>query len=87
MSNATLRAAAVPASDKPSSSQTPPAVFAFGSFSWEDLSRWEVRTIIEMVVFYIVGLVLWVIGCAVVWIGLLVPKFRRLTRRIQLIYR
>jgi hypothetical protein len=66
---------------------TPPAVFGFASFSWDELSRFDAQTVIEMVVFYIVGLCVWSGACVIMWFALLVPRFRRLTRRIELIYK
>jgi hypothetical protein len=40
-----------------------------------------------MVVFYFTGLFVWSGACVILWFALLVPKFTRITRRIELIYK
>ena len=67
---------------------TPPVVFGFGAFSWEDLSRnINEKELVEIAMFGILGLILWSGACVLLWNSLLVPTFRRLTRREELIYR
>ncbi len=66
---------------------TPPFVFAFCSFSWEDLDRaFEQNWYLELTGFSILGIMLWLILCVVIWFGILVPKFRNIARRYELIY-
>jgi ABC-type transport system involved in multi-copper enzyme maturation permease subunit len=67
---------------------TPPCVIAFCSYSWENLARdfhrQEFWT--EMIIFSLIGLFLWAMGCLILWYGILIPKFREITRREELIY-
>lgn len=67
---------------------TPPAVIALYSFSWENLAQdfrhqdeWK-----HVMLFALFGLVLWAAGCLVMWFGMLLPKFKQITRREELIY-
>jgi len=67
---------------------TPPFVIAFCSYSWENLAhafhRQEFGS--EMIIFSLIGLFLWAMGCLILWYGILIPKFREITRREELIY-
>lgn len=66
---------------------TPPFVFAFCSFSWEELDRaFERQWYLELTGFSILGIFLWLLLCVVIWFGILVPKFRHVARRYELIY-
>jgi hypothetical protein len=40
----------------------------------------------ELLVFSLIGLMLWAAGCAVFWYGLLLPKFREVSRREEMLY-
>jgi ABC-2 type transport system permease protein len=67
---------------------TPPFVLGIYAYSWEDLSQhfhnvdeWK-----QLMLFSLFGLVLWSAGCLVMWYGLLVPKFKQLTRREEILY-
>ena len=68
---------------------TPPAVLFICAYSWEDLAVNFNRhdKLGELVVFSLIGLFLWALACVILWYGVLVPKFRQLTRREELIYR
>ena len=68
---------------------TPPFVLGYCAYSYEDLAvnfnrhdDWG-----HMLFFSVIGLFLWAIACMFLWYGILVPKFRQLTRREELIYR
>jgi ABC-type transport system involved in multi-copper enzyme maturation permease subunit len=66
---------------------TPPFVLALCSYSWENLARHFHRgELFEFVIFSFIGLCLWGMGCLVLWYGILIPKFREITRREELIY-
>lgn len=67
---------------------TPPVVLGLYAYSWEDLGRHfsrdeEIRAIMLLGLF---GLVLWIAGCVVMWFGMLVPRFKQITRREELLY-
>jgi hypothetical protein len=66
---------------------TPPAVLGFCSFSWRemDFDRRMDREYWEFVGFCVVGLFLWLIAAGVLWFAILVPTFRRLMRREELV--
>lgn len=67
---------------------TPPFVMGLSAYSWEDLSReFRARDMRELLEFSLAGLFLWAVGALVLWHGILVPKFRLLVRREELIYR
>jgi hypothetical protein len=67
---------------------TPPFVVGFCSYSWENLARdFRSRDFgAEMIVFCLIGLFLWAMGSLILWYGILLPKFRDITRREELIY-
>jgi ABC-type transport system involved in multi-copper enzyme maturation permease subunit len=66
---------------------TPPAVLAFCSYTGHDLEQQFGRRIFsEILPFCVVGLFLWVVGCFVMWFGMLVPKFRQVSRREEMLY-
>jgi hypothetical protein len=66
---------------------TPPAVLGISAYSWEDLGRnFSRREFGEVIAFCMVGLFLWGMGSLILWYGVLVPKFRLITRREELIY-
>ncbi|MBI1830295.1 MAG: ABC transporter permease, partial [Planctomycetes bacterium] len=62
---------------------TPPFVLGFFSYSWENLAHdfTDREFGIEMFGYSLVGLFLWVVGCWFLWYGAIVPKFRALARR------
>jgi ABC-type transport system involved in multi-copper enzyme maturation permease subunit len=64
---------------------TPPAVFALCSFGWDERMLRE-QKFWEFVGFSTFGLFMWMFLCAILWFGLLVPKFRHIVRRIELEY-
>ncbi len=64
---------------------TPPAVFAMCSFGWDERMLREEK-FWEFVGFCVLGLFLWTVFCVILWFGLLLPKFRHITRRIELEY-
>jgi hypothetical protein len=68
---------------------TPPFVFVFFAYSWDNLAH-DYHTDHDfgapMVVFCLIGLFLWAAGCVILWYGLLLPKFRDIARREELIY-
>ena len=68
---------------------TPPAVLFLCAYSWEDLAVNFNRhdKLGELVVFCLIGLFLWALACVILWYGVLIPKFRQLARREELIYR
>lgn len=69
-------------------SVTPPIVIALYSFSWHELAN-EFRhqnDVKHILIFAVFGLTLWIAGCLVMWFGLLLPKFRQITRREEQIY-
>lgn len=67
---------------------TPPFVFAWCSFSWDDFNREIVgvrdRTFWEFIGFSVLGLLLWGAASVILWFAILIPKFRRITRRVEL---
>ncbi len=65
---------------------TPPFVFAFCSFSWQEVDRNIDRHWMELMGFSLLGIVLWLLLCVMIWFGILVPKFRVIARRYELIY-
>jgi ABC-type transport system involved in multi-copper enzyme maturation permease subunit len=68
---------------------TPAVVFVVNSFSWENLARHmhlDRNLPMELLVFSLIGLMLWAAGCAVFWYGLLLPKFREVSRREEMLY-
>jgi hypothetical protein len=66
---------------------TPPFVLSFGAYSWQDLAQnHNHREMTKLIVFSMIGLFLWSMGCVVLWFGILVPKFRQIARREELIY-
>jgi ABC-type transport system involved in multi-copper enzyme maturation permease subunit len=66
---------------------TPPFVLGLSAYSWEDLSRdFDFRDFRELICFGLVGLFLWGMGSIILWFGVLLPKFRLMTRREELIY-
>jgi ABC-type transport system involved in multi-copper enzyme maturation permease subunit len=63
-------------------SMTPPFVMGFLSYSWDDLARdFGHREEGEIMAYCFVGLFLWAGACWFLWYGLLLPKFREITRR------
>jgi ABC-type transport system involved in multi-copper enzyme maturation permease subunit len=66
---------------------TPPFVMGLSAYSWEDLGHnFSRREFGEWIAFSMVGLFLWAMGGLILWYGVLVPKFRLITRREELIY-
>jgi ABC-type transport system involved in multi-copper enzyme maturation permease subunit len=66
---------------------TPPFVFAWCSFPLSDHHRLaQERVFWELLGMSLVGLFLWTVACAIFWFGLLVPKFKQITRRNELEY-
>jgi ABC-type transport system involved in multi-copper enzyme maturation permease subunit len=66
---------------------TPPFVMGLSAYSWDDLGRnFNRREFGEVIAFCLVGLFLWAMGSLILWYGVLVPKFRLITRREELIY-
>jgi ABC-type transport system involved in multi-copper enzyme maturation permease subunit len=71
---------------------TPPFVMGFLSFSWDNLAHDFHRNHrgdifgLEMFVFCLIGMFMWGAACFVLWYGVLIPKFREITRREELIY-
>jgi ABC-type transport system involved in multi-copper enzyme maturation permease subunit len=68
---------------------TPPAVLVFYSYSVESLTQdFHHHDHFEqhVMLFALFGLVLWGAGCLVMWYGILLPRFREITRREELIY-
>lgn len=68
---------------------TPPFVLAFNAYSWREIheigfDRHD-RSYLELIIFSIVGLFLWTAACLLLWFAILVPTFRRLMRREELI--
>jgi ABC-type transport system involved in multi-copper enzyme maturation permease subunit len=68
---------------------TPPFVIGFCSYSWENLAHDFTQRDFgaEMLVFCLIGLFLWAMACLILWYGLLIPKFREITRREELVYK
>jgi ABC-type transport system involved in multi-copper enzyme maturation permease subunit len=68
---------------------TPPVVIGLCSFSWQDLDRnlFQQRTFLEFVGFSLLGLCLWALACPLLWFALLLPQFRQISRRLELIFR
>ena len=66
---------------------TPPWVLGLSAYSWRNL-EFDFRhdKMGEMLVFCLIGLFLWALACVILWYGVLVPKFRLLTRREELVY-
>jgi hypothetical protein len=67
---------------------TPPIVLGIYAYSWEDLVHNftrdnELRAVMLLGLF---GLVLWIAGCVVLWYGMLLPRFKQITRREELLY-
>lgn len=66
---------------------TPPAVMFISAYSWEDLgNQWSRREIVELIAFCLIGLFLWGMGGLIMWYGVLVPKFRLIARREEMMY-
>jgi ABC-2 family transporter protein len=66
---------------------TPPFVMGASAYSWEDLGNNFVRgEFVQVIAFCLVGLVLWGVGSLILWYGMLVPRFRLIARREELIY-
>jgi ABC-type transport system involved in multi-copper enzyme maturation permease subunit len=67
---------------------TPPWVLGLSAYSWDDLAVRFNRNdkMGEMLVFCLIGLFLWALACVIMWYGVLIPKFRQLTRREELVY-
>ena len=66
---------------------TPPFVLGLSAYSWQDLAQnFNHREMTELLVFSMIGLFLWAMGCVILWFGVLVPKFRQIARREELIY-
>jgi ABC-type transport system involved in multi-copper enzyme maturation permease subunit len=67
---------------------TPPIVIGFCSYSWQDLQHnFRHREFGELMVFSLIGLFLWAMACPVLWYGVLLPKFKEIMRREELIYK
>jgi ABC-type transport system involved in multi-copper enzyme maturation permease subunit len=66
---------------------TPPFVFAWCSFPLSDHHHMaQQREFWELLGMSLVGLFLWTVACAILWFGILVPKFKLLARRNELEY-
>jgi ABC-type transport system involved in multi-copper enzyme maturation permease subunit len=68
---------------------TPPVVLGICAYSWIDLER-NFRNHSEfgqMMIFSLIGLFLWAMACLVIWYGVLIPKFKEIMRREELIYK
>jgi ABC-type transport system involved in multi-copper enzyme maturation permease subunit len=66
---------------------TPPFVFAWCSFPLIDRHHFaQERQFWELLGMSLAGLFLWAVACAVLWFGVLAPKFRQLARRNELEY-
>ena len=66
---------------------TPPFVIPWCSFSWNQIdndAHWNNRHFYEFVGFCLLGLVLWWAASLLMWFFVLVKKFRRITRRVEL---
>jgi hypothetical protein len=68
---------------------TPPFVIGLCAYSGPELShQFNGREFIaHMVVFSLIGLLLWGLGCLILWYGILLPNFRTLTRREEFLIR
>lgn len=67
---------------------TPPFVLQYFSYSWQGLGQRVGPDSVDVQMFYfsLVGVFLWALACVFLWHGVLVPKFRELSRREELIY-
>ena len=68
---------------------TPPAVLGIYAYSWDNLAHdFQRGDDFEkhVMLFSLFGLILWGVGCLVLWHGILLPRFRQLTRREELMY-
>jgi hypothetical protein len=67
---------------------TPPAVLVFFSYSWDELARrfGPDDFLRQVMMFSLFGLVLWGVGCLVMWYGILLPRFKQIARREELVY-
>jgi ABC-type transport system involved in multi-copper enzyme maturation permease subunit len=67
---------------------TPPFVLQHFSYSWQGLGQRVGPDSVEVQMFYfsLIGVFLWALACVFLWHGVLVPKFRELSRREELIY-
>jgi ABC-type transport system involved in multi-copper enzyme maturation permease subunit len=66
---------------------TPPWVLGLSAYSWRNLEMdFRHDKMGEMLVFCLIGLFLWALACVILWYGVLIPKFRQLTRREELVY-
>ncbi|HZZ81204.1 MAG TPA: ABC transporter permease subunit [Gemmataceae bacterium] len=65
---------------------TPPFVLGLSAYSWSDIGREFNRDFRDFIGFSLVGLFLWTMGSVILWFGILLPKFRLMTRREELIY-
>ena len=67
---------------------TPPFVFAFNSFSWRQIEGRDWRIMDRhhwvLVAFSVLGLFLWAGAAVLLWFVILAPKFRSITRRVEL---
>ena len=68
---------------------TPPWVLGLSAYSWEDLTFNFNRhdKLGELLAFCLIGLFLWALACVIMWYGVLIPKFRQMTRREELVYK
>jgi ABC-type transport system involved in multi-copper enzyme maturation permease subunit len=66
-------------------SVTPPFVFVVYSATWEDPVLGE-RFFLEVAVMSILAFFLWMLACAIMWFGILVPQFKHIARRNELEY-
>ena len=65
---------------------TPPFVIGFCAFSWENLARdFHTRDVEGLMPCCFLGIFLWAGACAALWNGLLLPRFRQVSRRVPLI--
>ena len=66
---------------------TPPFVIAICSYSIQDLQQnFRHDDFVQFIIFSLIGLFLWGMGCLIMWYGVLIPKFKQITRREELIY-
>ncbi len=67
---------------------TPPFVLQHFAYPWRGLTRDFGPESFEVQMFYfsLVGVFLWAMACLFVWYGMLLPRFREMMRREELVY-
>jgi hypothetical protein len=62
-------------------------VLGLCSYSWRNLGHdFQHNELAQMFYFSLIGVFLWAMACIFLWHGLLLPKFREITRREELTY-